>query len=148
MDDPIKKQVFEPRIFSLLVRTIRGEFLYIGVHFFLEEAYTAASIEVTTLLGAAPTDPVEICLWSSLPARDVMNQVLDPVKISDIIKLPVGISPGKRKNNNMHIPEEDEKPEKKEKPMPKAIQDFVDWKRDNPSPKVEAKGKKKAKKRK
>ena len=42
----LKREIMEPKVFAVMVRSENAQALYLGVHFSLEEAYSSA---VTTL---------------------------------------------------------------------------------------------------
>ena len=56
----------EPKIYALLVGSIHGEILHIGVHFSLDEAYAAAKVKISTLGAHRPQDSVNLELWNTL----------------------------------------------------------------------------------
>lgn len=77
----LKKMVMEPKVYSLLVRSARGQVLHIGVHFSLEEAYAAARKRMELLATHKEGEAMDIDLWNSIPIRDVITQAFDPNKI-------------------------------------------------------------------
>ena len=80
MQDPntkIKKAVLEPRFYALLVRSIRGQVLHTGVHFSLDEAYSAARTKMNMMARHNPGDSVDIELWNCMSAKDCLDQISD-----------------------------------------------------------------------
>ena len=72
----IKKMLSEPKVYALLVRARSGELLHIGVHFSLEEAYSVASKRMEILHGFDPEEPVDIDLWNSVPASEIVIKLI------------------------------------------------------------------------
>ena len=62
----LKREIMEPKVFAVMVRSENAQALYLGVHFSLEEAYSSA---VKTLPGWKPGDNTDIDLWNSMPAK-------------------------------------------------------------------------------
>lgn len=81
----LKRLVVEPKVFSMLIRSKNGQVLYIGVHFSLEEAYGVALSQMANLPNYKNGDGADIELWSSIPARQMIAQFIDPSKINDVI---------------------------------------------------------------
>jgi hypothetical protein len=77
----ISKAIIEPRIYTVLVKSTKGQALHMGVYFSLEEAYSAAVREIP---GYKNGDRADMDLWDSLPARDVIVSILNPIKIEAI----------------------------------------------------------------
>ena len=76
----IKRQVLEPKIFTLLVSSAHGQVLHLGVHFSLEEAYAAARKRMELLSPHTQEEAIEMQLWNSMPARQAIAHIIDPSK--------------------------------------------------------------------
>lgn len=102
MDIPIKKAVSEPKVFALMVESARGQVLHLGVHFSLEEAYAAARQRMDTLSPTFQGEAIDIDLWNSMSARQVIAQLMDPSKVSGLVQeaLPEG-TPGEPMDTNI-----------------------------------------------
>lgn len=66
--------------------------LYLGVHFSLEEAYSVARMQMDDFVKHTPGEPMNIELWNNIPARQLMPQLMDPMKVEVSTPLPIGIS--------------------------------------------------------
>lgn len=86
MRTQIKKITLEPKMFALLVKSPAGTILHIGAHFTLEEAYSAASNKIKTLVTYKEGDMVDIDLWNSVTAKEAISMLMDPVQISEVFK--------------------------------------------------------------
>jgi hypothetical protein len=73
----LKKITIEPKLYSLLVKSDRGHALHMGVYFSLEEAYAGARKKMESLMGHRPDEGVDIDLWNSMEARDVISMVME-----------------------------------------------------------------------
>ena len=82
--------VFEPKIYALVVTSEKGQVLHLGVHFSLEEAYAAARKRMESLVSHTVGEAMDIELWNTLPAREVLTQFTDPMYAADIVPLPEG----------------------------------------------------------
>lgn len=71
----IKKMVFEPKLYTVLVRSSKGQALHLGVHFTLEEAYAAARTKLIELTPHANGEPMDIELWNSLSANECIQNL-------------------------------------------------------------------------
>lgn len=94
----IKRMVLEPKIYALLVTSNRGQVIHLGVHFSLEEAYSAARQRMEMLTPHKPGEAMDIELWNMMPARQVIAQITDPMKIS-AIETPEGTPKTPTDNN-------------------------------------------------
>ncbi len=74
----LKRMVTEPKIFSLLLSSDKGQLLYLGIHFSLEEAYSSAKEKMSSLPHVRREESIDIELWNSIPARHVISQIIDP----------------------------------------------------------------------
>ena len=77
MFDKIKKQVLEPKIFAVIARASNAAVLHQGVHFTLEEAFNAAGRRLVDSGGAKMGQPIEMDLWSAIPAREVLTKLCE-----------------------------------------------------------------------
>lgn len=82
----IKRLVLEPKIYAVLVRSVRGQVLHLGTHFSLEEAYAHARKRMEDLVPHKPGEAMDIELWNSMPARQAIAQITDPTKIDEVMK--------------------------------------------------------------
>jgi hypothetical protein len=94
MDISLKRAVLEPKIYALMVESARGQVLHLGVHFSLEEAYAAARQKMDVLAPPMQGEAIDIDLWNSMSARQVIAQLMDPAKANELIQstLPEGTS--------------------------------------------------------
>lgn len=70
--------MLEPKVFALLVKSPAGQILHIGAHFTLEEAYSVAVKKVEQLPTYNKGDMVDIDLWNTISAKQVMSQIFEP----------------------------------------------------------------------
>ena len=77
----LKKQVTEPKIFALIVKSPHASILHLGIHFSLEEAYTSARQRMEAFTPHEKGDNIDIDLWNSLSAREVIVQLINPTHI-------------------------------------------------------------------
>jgi hypothetical protein len=82
----LNRMVLEPKVFAIVVKSPSGQAVHIGVHFSLEDAYAAASRKMETLPAYKPGEPIDIDLWNSLSARQVVAQLVNPLKIDELLK--------------------------------------------------------------
>lgn len=82
----IKRLVLEPKLYALLVSSTRGQVLHLGVHFSLEEAYSAARKRMEQLAPHAAGEAIDMQLWNSMPARQVVALITDPTKIDEVFQ--------------------------------------------------------------
>ena len=75
--------MLEPKVFALLVKSPAGQILHIGAHFTLEEAYSVAVKKVEQLPTYNKGDMVDIDLWNTISAKQVMSQIFEPSGESD-----------------------------------------------------------------
>ena len=74
MDIPkIKKMISEPKIYAIMVRSMRGQALHIGVYFTLEEAYSSARKQLESFSPHFVGEAVDIDLWNSIPIRQALT---------------------------------------------------------------------------
>jgi len=93
--DKIRKQVLEPKIFAVIARANNAAVLHQGVHFTLEEAFNAAGKRLVESGAAKLGQPIEMDLWSAIPAREVLTKLceVDNVPIDTVQRPePVQIS--------------------------------------------------------
>lgn len=93
----IKRAVLEPKVYALIVSSTRGQVLHLGVHFSLEDAYAHARKRLETLAIHTPGEAMDIQLWNSMPARQVMAHLTEPSKLEEL---------GKALANTMPLPAE------------------------------------------
>lgn len=86
MKTQIKKTTLEPKMFALLVKSPAGQILHLGAHFTLDEAYSAATQKVKTLVTYKEGDMVDIDLWNSIPAKEAILMLMDPVEVNEFMK--------------------------------------------------------------
>ena len=67
----------------------RGQFLYMGVHFSLEQAYAEALKKMVNVPLYKKGDAADLLLWNSMEARDVISDLTSPTK--DGVKAANGI---------------------------------------------------------
>jgi hypothetical protein len=73
----LKRIISEPKIYSVLVSSAKGQILYLGTHFSLEEAYAAARMKLEALSPHGPGDAIDIDLWNMISSTQVLLNVLD-----------------------------------------------------------------------
>lgn len=79
----VKKMVSEPKVYALMVESAHGQVLHLGVHFTLEEAYSTARRKMESLSSHTPGEAMDIDLWSMIPARQLIAQLLDPSSFNE-----------------------------------------------------------------
>jgi len=82
----LKQKILEPKIYALIVKSIKGQVLHLGVHFTLEEAYAAACKKMQDFSPHTIGENIDIDLWNSTPVRQVIVQSLDSGKIDKIVR--------------------------------------------------------------
>lgn len=75
----LRKTLLEPKVFCMVATSLHGQILYMGVHFSLEEAYSAARMKMEGLAPHRPTDAVDIGLWNMMSAREALAKFVDPI---------------------------------------------------------------------
>jgi hypothetical protein len=75
----IKKTFVPQKVYSLLVKSRKGSLIHIGVHYTLDEAYDAAKAAMTLLFGESK-DHVDMDLWTTLEADQVISSMVIPGK--------------------------------------------------------------------
>jgi len=78
----LKRMVVEPKIYAILVTSSRGQILHIGVHFSLEEAYTVARSRMEEFTPHQPGEAIDIELWNTMSARQMLTQIIESTQIS------------------------------------------------------------------
>jgi hypothetical protein len=73
----IKKIVLEPKIYTILVSSSKGQILYLGMHYSLEEAYASARLKLETLSPHGPGDSIDIDLWNMVTVKQILLDSLD-----------------------------------------------------------------------
>jgi hypothetical protein len=86
-----KNREVEPKVFALLVKFSQGQLLYVGVHYALEEAFTAALHRLEDLPQFTPGEDVDIDLWNSMTARETIENILLPPGVSEMVPIPTKI---------------------------------------------------------
>ena len=86
----IKQLLSEPRVYALIVRSSQMEILHLGIHFSLDEAYSAARRHIENLKGIRPGEAIDIDLWNSIPAHEVMSQFVNPISVGNVTPVPEG----------------------------------------------------------
>ena len=86
----LKRTVTEPKIYAVMVESARGQVLHLGVHFSLEEAYSAARQRMEVLAPHSQGEAMDIDLWNTIPARQAIAQLMDPSWANELVKLPEG----------------------------------------------------------
>lgn len=112
MFSKLKRMVKEPKIYALIVESEHGQALHLGVHFSLEEAYAVARARMETLIPHRPGQAMNIDLWNTLSARQVIAQLMDPAWANELV--PGGekkeLSPEEKERiaavNNGDLPQE------------------------------------------
>jgi hypothetical protein len=79
----IKRTVLEPKVYALLVTSAKGQILHLGVHYSLEEAYSSARQRMEVLAPHDSREAVDIQLWNSMSARQVIACLTDPQKVNE-----------------------------------------------------------------
>ena len=92
MDEKIiklKTNISLPKLYSLLVGSVHGESLYLGVHFSLEEAYESARINLENTYIHSKGESVDIELWNMISVQDIINSAIqqDNDSVEEISKL-------------------------------------------------------------
>lgn len=82
MELTIKKAIVELKIYSVLVRTDRGDFLHMGAHYTLEDAFNSAKIKAFEKFytdSGMTRDEVDynVNLWCKSEARDIIKVLLN-----------------------------------------------------------------------
>lgn len=85
----LKKSVLEPKVYTVLVSSTHGVVLYMGIHFTLDEAYTAARIQIESLAKHESGESVDIDMWNSVSVRDIVSKIVDPSKVTLGIAKPM-----------------------------------------------------------
>lgn len=87
----IKKLTLEPRVYALLVKSAMGQVMHLGVHYSLDEAYGVARTQLEKLVQHAEGESVDIDMWHSIPARDMLPLLVDKSGMIDHFqkKLPI-----------------------------------------------------------
>ena len=73
----LKRMTYEPKIFALLVSSIHGQILHLGVHFTLEEAYAAAKAKIQSVSVHKIGDSVDIDLWNVLEMKEIVMNAME-----------------------------------------------------------------------
>lgn len=73
----IKRAFIPQKVYSLLVKSRKGSLIHIGVHYTLDEAYSAAKTAMTLLFGET-TEHVDMDLWTTLEADQVISSMVVP----------------------------------------------------------------------
>lgn len=81
----IKKVAAEPSVYAIIIRSTLGQALYLGVHFTLDEAYLSAQKKFETLGSGIAGEITNLEIWSSLAARDILAQFVEPGNIEAFI---------------------------------------------------------------
>ena len=89
----LNRITIEPKVFSLMIIFDHGQFLYMGVHFSLEEAY-AEALKKMKDIPMYKGDHADLMLWNSMEARDVVSDITEPTK--------KGVIAAKNILNSMH----------------------------------------------
>lgn len=100
----LKRMVSEPKIFSLLVSSARGQILYMGVHFSLEEAYTSARKKMESFTEHRKGESIEIDLWNTIPARQAIAQIVEPIHLDSVFPAPAEATASDTTNKSGHLP--------------------------------------------
>jgi hypothetical protein len=84
----------EPKIYALLVGSIHGQILHLGIHLSLDEAYAAAKVKMSALGAHRPQDSVNLELWNTLDLSFLFDGVKPPEipKVIDTIPIIKDIS--------------------------------------------------------
>lgn len=80
----LKRKITEPKVFSLLISSMRGQIMYMGIHFSLEEAYAEAKRQMNDFSPLKDGESVDLDLWNAIPARQVVSQIVDPSFVDSI----------------------------------------------------------------
>ena len=84
MDIPnLKKVVLEPKIYTIIVRSSKGHVLHLGVHFTLEEAYSAACKRMEMLSPHKYGEAIDIDMWNSMSIRQAITNVTENVSTGE-----------------------------------------------------------------
>lgn len=86
----IKKNVLEPKVYALMLKSASGQTLHIGVHFSLEEAFSVGVKRMEALVTHHPGEAVDIDLWNCIPARQLIAQMIEPSKVDEVFNVPQG----------------------------------------------------------
>lgn len=81
----LKRMVQEPKIYALTVDSDRGQTLYLGAHFSLEDAFAAARERMEMIIPHGPEETLSIDLWNTLSARQAIAQLMDPAWANELV---------------------------------------------------------------
>jgi hypothetical protein len=81
----LKKMILEPKVYTMIVHSARGQILHLGVHFTLEEAYSAACKRMEILAPHKYGEAIDIDMWNSMPVRQVIAEIIAPNNIGEPI---------------------------------------------------------------
>jgi hypothetical protein len=95
--DKIRKQVLEPKIFAVIARANNAAVLHQGVHFTLEEAFNAAGKRLVESGAAKLGQPIEMDLWSAIPAREVLT------KLCEVDNVPIDTGAPMKESESLQI---------------------------------------------
>lgn len=84
----INRLVLEPKIYALLAKSKAGEVLHIGVHFSLDEAYSAVSKKIESLPTYEAGQTVDLDLWNCISGKHAIAQLIDPSKAGEVFDIP------------------------------------------------------------
>lgn len=100
----IKREIVEPKIYAILVKSLRGFLLHVGVYFSLDDAYADAKEKLELSAPYEGTDLVIMETWNSMSLREAIFQSINPDKRGEWFLL----TPDKIKNKDYpaDLPEE------------------------------------------
>lgn len=90
----LNKNVSEPKIYAVLVKSRRGAMLHLGVHFTLDDAYAAARARMEAATPIGPGEGVDIDVWNCMTAREAMALIMEPSAITvEMVSTPFSQNP-------------------------------------------------------
>jgi hypothetical protein len=100
----IKREIVEPKIYAILVKSLRGFLLHVGVYFSLDDAYADAKEKLELSAPYEGTDLVIMETWNSMSLREAIFQSINPDKRGEwFVLTPDNI---KNKDYPADLPEE------------------------------------------
>lgn len=70
----IRTAMMQPKLYSVLVKTEKGDMVHTGVHYSLDEAFDQGKEAAITVFGSIKK--AELDLWSSMEAEEILGQLV------------------------------------------------------------------------
>lgn len=86
----LKRRLTEPKVYALVIKVNQNMALYTGVHFSLEEAYTAARRRNAARIGKSSNDTDhELWMWEimSIQAINDLSSPQEPIELKEAQKI-------------------------------------------------------------